>query len=114
MFKNLIIIILAFLIWLSYFSKSFSSEQSNQYCDIKTTLIKTVDKEGNIIDETLEEKVVCNDGVKNFLQNAGIADECNFYTYYMSLGGQLVERRSLACHKLDGGYEIIPGYSSSN
>ena len=30
----------------------------------------------------------------------------------MSLGGQH-ERRSLACHKLDGGYEIIPGYSSS-
>ena len=113
MIKNLVIIVLSILLYFSNSSKGISKEQ-NQYCDIETTLIRTVDKEGNIIDETTEEKVVCNDGVKNFLQNAGIADECNFYTYYMSLGGQLVERRSLACHKLDGGYEIIPGYSSSN
>ncbi len=40
MFKNLIILILAFLVWLSYFSKSHSAEQLSQYCDIKTTLIK--------------------------------------------------------------------------
>ena len=114
MIKNFIIMVLAALLYFSNSSKSYSNNYEDQYCDIETTLIRTVDKEGNIIDETTEEKVVCDDGVKNFLQNAGIADECNFYTYYMSLGGQLVERRSLACHKLDGGYEIIPGYSSSN
>ena len=41
MFKNLIILILVFLVWLSYFSKSHSTEQKNHYCDVETTLALT-------------------------------------------------------------------------
>ena len=114
MIKNIIIIILVASIYLGNSSKSYSNTNDNQYCNIETTLIRTVDENGLILKETSEEKVVCNDGVKDFLKEAGIADSCNFYTYYITLNGQLVERRSLACHKLDGGYEIIPGYSTYN
>lgn len=42
MFKNLIILILVFLIWLSYFSKGHSTEQKNQYYGIKITLINLI------------------------------------------------------------------------
>ena len=113
MIKNLIIIVLLVLLYFSNITESVSKEQ-NQYCNIETTLIKTVNENGQLIKEETEEKVVCNDGVKNILKEAGIADSCNFYTYQIPLGGKLVERRSLACHKLDGGYEIVPGYSGIN
>ena len=113
MIKNLIIIVLLVLLYFSNISESVSKEQ-NQYCNIDTTLIKTVNENGELIKEETEEKVVCNDGVKHILKEAGIADSCNFYTYQIPLGGKLVERRSLACHKLDGGYEIVPGYSGVN
>ena len=113
MIKNLIIIVLLVLLYFSNITESVSKEQ-NQYCNIETTLIKTVNENGQLIKEETEEKVVCNDGVKHILKEAGIADSCNFYTYQIPLGGKLVERRSLACHKLDGGYEIVPGYSGVN
>ena len=58
--------VLAALLYFSNSSKSYSNNYEDQYCDIETTLIRTVDKEGNILDETTEEKVVCNDGVKIF------------------------------------------------
>jgi len=45
------------------------------------------------------------------LQDAGIAKECRFYTWTGSLGYETVQYRTLACEKLDGGYEIIPNYS---
>ena len=113
MIKNLIIIVLLVLLYFSNISESVSEEQ-NQYCNIETILIKTIKENGELIKEETEEKVVCNDGVKHILKEAGIADSCNFYTYQIPLGGKLVERRSLACHKLDGGYEIVPGYSGVN
>ncbi len=49
MLKNLIILILAFLIWLSYFSKSNSTEQPNRCYAIKKTLIEIINEEGNLI-----------------------------------------------------------------
>ena len=55
--------------------------------------------------------MVCNDGVKDFLQDMGIAKSCNYYTWPMPLGGTIVTHRSVACERLDGGYEIIPNYS---
>ena len=113
MIKNLLIISLSILLYFSYNSKGLSKEQS-PYCNIETTLIKTINQNGELIKEETEEKVVCNDGVKHILKEAGIADSCNFYTYQIPLGGKLVEKRSLACHKLDGGYEIVPGFSGIN
>ena len=111
MIKNIIILILGFLVWFAYIDEAHSVNQENQYCDIKTTLIRTVDQDGNTLSEKNEEIVQCDDGVKDFLQDAGIADDCKYYTWTGMEGYTPVEYRSLACHKLDGGYEIIPNYS---
>ena len=112
MIKNIIIFILGFLVWFAYIDEAHSVNQEDQYCNIKTTLVRTVDENGNTISEKNEETVECDDGVKDFLQDAGIADDCRFYTWTGSMDGYTpIEYRSLACHKLDGGYEIIPNYS---
>ena len=114
MIKNIIILILGALVWLAYTEEVYSANQEDQYCDIKTTLIRTVDEKGQVISEKNEETVQCDDGVKDFLQDAGIADDCRYYTWTGMEGYTPVEYRSLACHKLDGGYEIIPNYSGIN
>ena len=111
MTKNIIILILSFIVWFAYNDEAHSVDQEDQYCDIKTTLIRTVDENGNTISEKNEEIVECDDGVKDFLQDAGIADDCKYYTWTGMEGYTPVEYRTLACLKLDGGYEIIPNYS---
>ena len=83
---------------------------SDQYCNIETTTIRIVDQAGNTIEERTEEKVVCEDGVKDFLHGYGIADSCQMFTWYITLGEEVVEQRSIACHKMDGTYEIVKGY----
>ena len=83
---------------------------SNQYCNIKTTHIKIVDIKGNVVEEKTEEKVECEDGVKDFLHGMGIADSCQYFTWMMPMGQKMVEQRSIACKRMDGGYEIVQGY----
>jgi hypothetical protein len=83
---------------------------SNQYCNIKTTHIRVVDIKGNIVEEKTEEKVECEDGVKDFLHGMGIAESCQYFTWMMPMGQKMVEQKSIACKKLDGGYEIVEGY----
>lgn len=85
---------------------------SNQYCDVETTTIRVVDASGNVLEERTEEKVTCNDGAKDFLHGMGIADNCEIFTWWMPLGETFIEQRDIACHRLDGGYEIVPGYHS--
>ena len=85
---------------------------SDQYCNIETTTIRIVDQAGNTIEERTEEKVVCEDGVKDFLHGYGIADSCQMFTWYITLGEEVVEQRSIACHKMNGEYEIVKGYHS--
>ena len=70
---------------------------SDQYCNIDTTTIRVVDQNGVIIEEKTEEKVVCSDGVKDFLHGMGIAESCEFYTWPMPLGETEVIQRSIAC-----------------
>ena len=111
MIKNIIILILGTLVWFAYTEKAYSANQEDQYCDIKTTLVRTVDENGNIIIKKNEEVVKCDDGIKHFLQDAGIAKECKYYNWIGMDGYTPVEYRSLACEKLDGGYEIIPNYT---
>ena len=48
--------------WLAYFDQAHSKNQENQYCDIKTKLIKTFDDNGKVISEKNVEVVECNDG----------------------------------------------------
>ena len=85
-----------------------------KYLDcIDTTLASAiiVDKNGKTISEESKEIVECDDGVKHFLQDAGIAKNCKYYNLTGMEGLTPVEYRSLACEKLDGGYEFIPNYT---
>ena len=67
-------------------------------------------KKENQIEEKTEEKVTCNDGAKDFLHGMGIADNCEIFTWQMPLGESSITQRDIACHKIDGGYEIVKGY----
>ena len=87
---------------------------SDQYCNIDTTTIRVVDQNGVIIEEKTEEKVVCSDGVKDFLHGMGIAETCKFFNWEMPLKNTIVTERSIACKRLDGGYEIVPGYHNTD
>ena len=84
----------------------------DQYCDVETTTIRIVDQSGNVVEERTEEKVTCNDGAKDFLHGMGIADSCQIYTWEMPIGATTITQRDIACHKMDGGYEIVKGYHS--
>ena len=87
------------------------TDKKEQYCDIKTITEITKDTKGNLIDEKTLEQVVCDDGVKHYLEEVGVAKQCQPYVWMMPLGGKLVEQRAIACEKLDGTYEIIPSYT---
>ena len=58
----------------------------------------------------LKEVVHCEDGVKDFLHGMGIASECKFFNWDMPLKNSMVTERSIACKRMDGGHEIVPGY----
>ena len=85
---------------------------NDQYCNVETTQIRVVDTEGNILQNKVEEKVTCEDGVKDFLHGFGIADSCQMYTWDMPVGEVIITQRQIACHKMNGEYEIVQGYHS--
>ena len=86
---------------------------NDQYCDVETTQIRVVDSQGTVIKELTEEKVVCNDGASDFLEDMGIAESCEMYTWDMPVGEVVMTQRQIACKKMDGtGYEIVQGYHS--
>ena len=85
---------------------------NDQYCDVEITQIKVIDQQGNVIENLTEEKMVCNDGAKDFLHGMGIADSCQMFTWDMPLGEVLITQRQIACHKMNGEYEIVQGYHS--
>jgi len=85
---------------------------SDQYCDVEVTQIRVVNEAGDVIENRTEEKLVCNDGASDYLFDMGIADSCNMYTWQMPIGEELVTQRQIACHKMNGEYEIVQGYHS--
>jgi hypothetical protein len=85
---------------------------SDQYCNLRTETIITKDATGKIIDTKTIEKVVCEDGAMDFLHGAKIAKSCRMFTWRMPLGQETIVKRSMSCKRLDGGYEIVPGYHS--
>ena len=85
---------------------------SDQYCDVEITKIKVVNEQGEVIENLTEEKLVCNDGAKDFLHGMGIADSCQMFTWMMPLQGTVIKQRDIACHKMNGEYEIVQGYHS--
>ena len=109
--KLIALVVLTLVIILTYINKAKAGGPwIDQYCDIETTTIRVVDQSGNVIKELTEEKVVCQDGAKDFLHGMGIADNCQIYTWEMPIGETTITQRDIACHKMDGGYEIVKGY----
>ena len=105
-----LIIVLIKLFWLG--KAEAGGPWSDQYCDVEVTQIRVVNEAGDVIEIQTEEKVVCNDGASDFLFDMGIADSCNMYTWQMPIGEELVTQRQIACHKMNGEYEIVQGYHS--
>ena len=111
--KLIALVVLVLIIVLTYINKAEAGGPwHDQYCDIETTTIRIVDTNGIVIEERTEEKVVCEDGVKDFLHGFGIADNCQIYTWQIPIGETVIMQRDIACHKMDGGYEIVKGYHS--
>ena len=111
--KLIALVVLTLIIVLTYINKAEAGGPwIDQYCDVETTTIRIVDQSGNVIKELTEEKVVCQDGAKDFLHGMGIADSCQIYTWEMPIGETTITQRDIACHKMDGGYEIGKGYHS--
>jgi len=109
--KLIALVVLTLVIVLTYINRAKAGGPwIDQYCDIETTTIRVVDQSGNVIKELTEEKVICKDGVSDFLHGYGIADHCQIYTWDMPLGETSITQRDIACHKMDGGYEIVQGY----
>jgi len=84
----------------------------DQYCDVKVTQIKVVNEKGEVIENLTEEKMVCDDSAKDFLYDMGIASSCQMYTWDMPVGEVVITQRQIACHKMNGEYEIVQGYHS--
>ncbi len=113
--KIIALVVLTLVCILTWINTSHAGGPWNdQYCDIEVTKIKVVDSEGNLIKTQTEEKMVCNDGAKDFLHGMGIAKNCNIFTWDLRLNGTIVPQRTIACERLDGGYEIVPGYHNIN
>jgi len=111
--KIIVIALLVFAMKLFWLGKAEAGGPwSDQYCDVEVTQIRVVNEAGDVIDNRTEEKVVCNDGASDFLFDMGIADSCNMYTWQMPIGEELVTQRQIACHKMNGEYEIVQGYHS--
>jgi hypothetical protein len=110
--KLIALVVLTLIIVLTYINKSQAGGPwHDQYCDIEITQIKIVNEQGEVLENRTEEKVVCQDGVKDFLHGMGIADSCQIFTWSMWIGNKEIQQRSIACKKLDGtGYEIVKGY----
>jgi hypothetical protein len=109
--KFVALVVITLVIVLTYTQRSVAGGPwHDQYCDVEITKIRVVDQSGQVIEERTEEKMTCSDGAKDFLHGMGIADSCQIFTWEMPLGQTVVTQRSIACHKMDGGYEIVKGY----
>jgi len=112
---KLIILVMLTLFVMTFYLVTYANAGgpwNDQYCDVETTQIRVVDTDGNIIESKVEEKVVCKDGASDFLFDMGIADSCEMYTWDMPIGEVVVTQRQIACHKMNGEYEIVQGYHS--
>jgi len=111
--KIIVIALLVFTMKLFWLGKAEAGGPWNdQYCDVEITKIRVVNEQGEVLEDKTEEKVVCNDGASDFLFDTGIADSCQMYTWQMPVGEVLITQRQIACHKMNGEYEIVQGYHS--
>jgi hypothetical protein len=114
--KLIILVMLSLIVMIFYlvtYAKA-GGPWSDQYCNIEIETVITKNNEGKIIDKKTIEKVKCEDVVNDFLHGAEIAESCQFFTWQMPLGQKMVTQRSIACKKLNGGYEIVQGYHGTD
>ena len=112
MINRLIIILgLATVLLLgSQFSAQAGGQYSGQYCNVKKEIVQFKDKMGMVIDSVTKETVICDDGVKDFLYEGGIAKQCKETYFDQQIGSRLVRRSAIYCEKLDGTIELVDGY----
>ena len=85
-------------------------QYSGQYCTIKKQIINIKDTLGQVIDSVTKEIVTCDDGVKDFLYEGGIAKHCKETYFDQQVGERIVRRSAIYCEKLDGTIELVDGY----
>ena len=111
--KIIALALIVFAVKIAFLTKAEAGGPwSDQYCDVEVTQIRVVNEAGDVIENRTEEKMVCNDGASDFLFDMGIADSCQMFTWDMPLGETVITQRDIACHKLNGEYEIVSGYHS--
>lgn len=79
-------------------------DHTPQYCYTYETIVtedrKTV---------TSKTRVECTDNqIQRVTQRQlGMAANCGEFTYWMTIGGQHVQRKGISCQRLDGSWEVI-------
>lgn len=82
---------------------------NEQFCDLRSQTDVSYDNAGRIINQRTKDVMVCSDNQieKVAIKKAGIAQNCGEYVYYVTIGGNMVEQRGIACKKFNGAWEVI-------
>ena len=94
----------------SQFDAQAGGQYSGQYCNVKKEIVQFKDSMGVVIDSVTKETVICDDGVKDFLYEGGIAKHCDETYFDQQVGNRIVRRSAIYCEKLDGTIELVDGY----
>lgn len=84
---------------------SSPKQAAGQFCHTKK--IVETDNGSSVSSKTT---VVCSDDPVDriVMARTGISSDCGEFRYLTNLRGTLVERRTYACKKFDGTWEIVP------
>ena len=87
-------------------------QMSEQWCDMKSETVVRKGPDGRVLGEATVEKMVCSDNKidRVTIKKAGIANNCEEYSYVVILKDLPVRQRGLACQKFNGHWEVIPNY----
>ena len=80
---------------------------SDQYCNAQTETVIIKNDKGQILDKQIVEKMVCDDGAKDFLAYSGIAKECREYWFDMFVNNEWIRKNGYVCQKFDGSWEMV-------
>jgi len=84
---------------------SAPKQAAGQFCHTKKTV--ETDNGSSVSSKTT---VICSDDPVDriVMARTGISSDCGEFRYLTNLRGTLVERRTYACKKFDGTWEIVP------
>jgi hypothetical protein len=78
--------------------------QKPQYC-YTTQIVNT--KDGDRVSSQTQIECTDNQIKRLFQVKSGMAPTCGEFTYWMQLGGKIVQRKGISCQKPDGSWEIV-------